>query len=68
MRLVSVISNKPNTENIFNIYYFKNLVQEVGLLNATKFLLFRLNIESLRVANEGGVKPSSIDIFWRLQL
>lgn len=54
--LVSVIYNKPNTENIFNIYYFKNLVQEVGLLNVTKFLLFRLNIESLRAAKEGGVR------------
>lgn len=56
MRLVSVLSNKPNTENIFNIYYFNNLVQEVGPLNVTKFLLFRLSIESLRAAKEGGVR------------
>lgn len=56
MRLVSVISNKPNTENIFNIYCFKNLVQEVGPLSVTKFLLFRLNIESLRAAKEDGVR------------
>lgn len=56
MRLVSVISNKPNTENIFNIHYFENSVQEVGLLNVTKLLLFRLSIETLRAAKEGGVR------------